>query len=110
MSCVLFLFRVRFQAETEQRDSRHEIYENALTGRPCSANFGSHCGHRFDLSFGTPAGSISMTVGIGSRVSWVWVAGLVWVGFGWAAKAVPAKMVDRAMSVAVNMRKVFPSG
>jgi len=29
---------------------------------------------------------------------------------GWAAKAVPAKMVDRAMSVAVSMRKVFPSG
>ena len=31
------------------------------------------------------------------------------MGLGWAAKAVPAKMVDRAMSVAVSMRKVFPS-
>ena len=51
-----------------------------------------------------------MTVGIGSRGSWVWVAGKVWVWFGWAAKAVPAKMVDRAMSVAVSMRKLFPSG
>ena len=35
---------------------------------------------------------------------------MFWVGFGWAAKAVPAKRVDRAMSVAVSMRKVFPSG
>jgi hypothetical protein len=32
------------------------------------------------------------------------------VGFGWAAKAVPAKMVDRAMSVAVSIRKLVPSG
>ena len=50
-----------------------------------------------------------MTVGIGSRVSWVWVAGKVWVWFGWAAKAVPAKRVDRAMRLAVIMRKLFPS-
>jgi hypothetical protein len=32
------------------------------------------------------------------------------VGFGWAAKAVPAKTVDREMSVAVIIRKLFPSG
>ena len=50
-----------------------------------------------------------MTVGIGSRVSWVWVAGRFGMWFGWAAKAVPAKMVDRAMRLAVIMRKLFPS-
>ena len=32
---------------------------------------------------------------------------MVW--FGWAAKAVPAKMVDRAMRLAVIIRKLFPS-
>ena len=31
------------------------------------------------------------------------------MGFGWAAKAVPAKMVDRAIRLAVIMRKCFPS-
>ena len=34
---------------------------------------------------------------------------MFWVGFGWAAKAVPAKMVDRAMRLAVIIRKLFPS-
>ena len=29
--------------------------------------------------------------------------------FGWVAKAVPAKMVDRAMRLAVIIRKLFPS-
>ena len=80
-----------------------------MTGRPCSANFGSHCGHRFEGSLGTPAGSISTTLVCGSRVSWVWVAGKGLVWFGWAAKAVPAKMVDRAMRLAVIIRKLFPS-
>ena len=46
-----------------------------------------------------------MTVDIGSRMIWVWVAGWVWVGFGWVVKR-----VDMAMSVAVIIRKVFPSG
>ena len=48
-------------------------------------------------------------LGCGSRVGWVWVAGNGLVWFGWAAKAVPAKMVDRAMRLAVIMRKLFPS-
>ena len=81
-SCEPLRLRVVLWALIRHRDSRQAIYENALTGRPCSANFGSHCGHRFDLSFGTPAGSISTTLDCGSRVSWVWVAGKVWVDWG----------------------------
>ena len=34
---------------------------------------------------------------------------MFWVGFGWAAKAVPTKMVDRAIRLAVIIRKLFPS-
>ena len=36
-------------------------------------------------------------------------AGWVWMGLGWAAKAVPAKRVDMAMRLTVIIRKLFPS-
>jgi hypothetical protein len=37
------------------------------------------------------------------------VFGWFGVGLGWVAKAVPTKRVDRAMRLAVIMRKWFPS-
>lgn len=77
-SCEPLAFLNLFHAWGLQRDSRHAIKLKAWTGSPCWANFGSHCGHRFEGSLGTPAGSISTVLGCGSRVGWVWVAGLVW--------------------------------